>query len=101
LPLHSGGWNDAWLDPRFRNFSILERLSDITVPVLLLQGTQDRYGTLHQLELIEDRSPQTTRTLIEGADHAPHLSHISQVLDALDNYITTQLGVPRTPEEAR
>ena len=43
------GWNDAWLDPRFREFDITEQVARIQVPVLALQGTDDPYGTEEQL----------------------------------------------------
>ena len=39
------GWNDAWLDPRFRAFDITEQVARIRVPVLALQGADDPYGT--------------------------------------------------------
>lgn len=36
------GWNDAWLDPRFRDWDISEYLAYIRVPILILQGANDR-----------------------------------------------------------
>ena len=47
------GWNDAWLDPRFRAFDITEQVARIQVPVLALQGTDDPYGTEEQLRVLE------------------------------------------------
>src|ERR1700684_102785 len=40
------GWNDAWLDPDFRRWDISEYLAYIRVPVAMLQGDDDQYGTL-------------------------------------------------------
>src|SRR3982751_4012582 len=45
------GWNAAWLDPRFRNWDISEYLGYIRVPVAILQGVDDRYGTVRQIEI--------------------------------------------------
>ena len=59
------GWNDAWLDPRFRDFDITGYLPDITVPVLALQGVDDPYGTEAQLEALERwvKTPLETRLI--------------------------------------
>ncbi|WP_298334667.1 alpha/beta hydrolase [Ferrimicrobium sp.] len=86
------GWNDAWLDPDFRTFSILDRLDTIDVPVLALQGTEDEYGTSMQLELIASRVAETTLTLIREAKHSPHLTHTDRVLDAIECFLA-QRGI--------
>ena len=44
------GWNDAWLDPEFRDFDITAYLPSIAVPMLALQGADDPYGTAAQLQ---------------------------------------------------
>ncbi|MCL5973688.1 MAG: alpha/beta fold hydrolase [Ferrimicrobium sp.] len=81
------GWNDAWLDPGFRSFSILERLETITVPVLAIQGDLDPYGTTKQLELIASRCERTSTALIKNARHAPHLSHAQEVLTHVRRFV--------------
>ncbi len=45
------GWNGAWLDPKFRNWDISEYLAYIRVPVAILQGADDQYGTMRQIEI--------------------------------------------------
>ncbi len=47
------GWNDAWLDPEFRKWDITEFLAYIRVPVLIVQGEDDQYGTVKQIEVAE------------------------------------------------
>ena len=48
------GWNGAWLDPAFRDLDIIVRqVADIRVPMLLLQGADDPYGTEEQLRMAE------------------------------------------------
>ena len=44
------GWNGAWLDPEFRRWDITEFLAYIRVPVLVVQGKDDQYGTVKQIE---------------------------------------------------
>ena len=67
------GWNDAWLDPDFRRWDISEYLAYIRVPVAILQGEDDQYGTLRQIEIagVECYCPLEV-TMIPGAGHQPH-----------------------------
>src|SRR6202043_3359265 len=48
------GWNGAWLDPKFRDWDISEYLGYIRVPVAILQGGDDQYGTLRQIEIARE-----------------------------------------------
>ena len=49
------GWNGAWLDPAFRAWDISEYLAYIRVPVAILQGADDQYGTIRQIEIAQGR----------------------------------------------
>jgi pimeloyl-ACP methyl ester carboxylesterase len=90
------GWNDAWLDPRFRDFDITGLLANIQVPILALQGADDPYGTDEQLRVLaaKARAPVTTR-LLAGAKHAPHQEAREATLAAIASFIADlPLGVP-------
>jgi pimeloyl-ACP methyl ester carboxylesterase len=89
------GWNDAWLDLRFRDFDITQPVSRIQVPVLALQGTDDPYGTGEQLRVLERvaTGPVSTR-LIAGARHAPHLEARDATLEAIVPFVRNLLMVP-------
>jgi pimeloyl-ACP methyl ester carboxylesterase len=91
------GWNDAWLDPRFRDFDIAGYLPGITMSVLAMQGADDPYGTEAQLKLLERtvKSHLETR-LISGARHAPHLEAKEATLAAISGFVRTNLTEPRT-----
>jgi pimeloyl-ACP methyl ester carboxylesterase len=67
------GWNDVWLNPAFRDWNIEGFLPEIDVPMLLMQGSDDEYGTWKQVEAIERqvRGPVET-VLVPGARHAAH-----------------------------
>jgi len=43
-------WSEPWLDPQFRKWDITEALGYIRVPMLIVQGEKDQYGTLKQVE---------------------------------------------------
>ncbi len=67
------GWNDAWLDPDFRQWNLVEFLPRTTAPVLVVQGDADPYGTLAQVDAIVDGvSGPVERLILAGCGHAPH-----------------------------
>lgn len=68
------GWNDIWLSPDFRDWDTTDRLPGVHCPVLLVQGVDDQYGTIRQLELVEQGVPSAVeRVLLDDCGHAPHL----------------------------
>lgn len=82
------GWNDVWLAPEFRDWSIEAMLARLRGPVLAIQGAQDEYGTLAQVEGIRARAPQTEVIVLEGCGHSPH----RDAPDALTRTITAFIG---------
>jgi len=93
------GWNNIWLDPRFRDWNIEPSLDSIRCPVLVLQGAQDEYGSANQIEAIQRRIPGASALVFENCGHAPHrdrrdatLAAIGQFLQTLPNSPTSRLG---------
>jgi pimeloyl-ACP methyl ester carboxylesterase len=80
------GWNDIWLDPRFRAWNIEAYLEKIDAPVLLVQGTDDEYGTPAQLEAIAARTNARV-TLLERCGHSPHRDRAEATLDAIAGFV--------------
>jgi pimeloyl-ACP methyl ester carboxylesterase len=87
------GWNDAWLDPRFRDFDITGFLPHIRVPILALQGAVDPYGTDEQLRIFEAnaKAPIAVR-LISGTRHSPHLEAADETLAAITGFVESLPG---------
>jgi pimeloyl-ACP methyl ester carboxylesterase len=86
------GWNGAWLDPRFRDWNILDRVPRIDVPMLLLQGTKDEYGSADQIRAAARVATAPAETiLIEGVGHAPHLEKPAETLDAVAKFVRSVL----------
>jgi pimeloyl-ACP methyl ester carboxylesterase len=75
------GWNDIWLDPRFRDWNITSYLTGIRVPVLVLQGVDDEYGTSDQINAIAAGVPACETLLLERCGHSPHRSQPDAVLE--------------------
>jgi len=83
------GWNDVWLNPQFRNWNIESYLSAITVPVLLLQGTADEYGTMAQIESVKRGvNGPVDVTLIDRCGHSPHREFPDETLAAMSSFIS-------------
>jgi pimeloyl-ACP methyl ester carboxylesterase len=81
-------WNDAWLDPQFRRWNIEEYLPSIAVPVLAVQGDDDEYGTMAQLESIREKVRGPCEVLeLAGCGHSPHRDRPDVVLGALVRFI--------------
>jgi len=81
------GWNAAWLDPKFRCWNISEYLSYIRVPVTILQGADDQYGTIRQIEIAEAECYCPVEvTIIPGAGHSPHREAPEATLNAISEF---------------
>jgi pimeloyl-ACP methyl ester carboxylesterase len=81
------GWNGAWLDPDFRGWDISEYLAYIRVPVAILQGADDQYGTIRQIDIArEECYCPLDVTIIPGAGHSPHREAPEATLDAISDF---------------
>jgi pimeloyl-ACP methyl ester carboxylesterase len=86
------GWNDIWLDPRFRSWNIEDSLSDISCPVLVIQGEDDEYGTLAQVEAIKKRVPGTESLVLQECGHSPHRDQPEKTLAAITKFVQRVAG---------
>jgi pimeloyl-ACP methyl ester carboxylesterase len=81
-------WRDIWLDAEFANWNIEDEIRGLDVPTLLVQGTDDEYGTLDQLDRIEQAlAGRCERMEVEGAGHSPHLSDLDEVAVAVARFV--------------
>ncbi len=65
-------WNDVWLSQAFTYFDIRANCQHIKAPLLLVQGVNDEYGSLQQLQWVHDAAPHAQQVVIEDCGHAPH-----------------------------
>jgi len=81
-------WADVWLDPEFLKWNIEASLPAISCPVLAIQGEDDEYGTLAQLEAIK-RGVRGPCELVQlpACGHAPFRDQPRATLDALAKFI--------------
>jgi pimeloyl-ACP methyl ester carboxylesterase len=81
------GWCDVWLDPAFRDWSLEPDAERVACAVLLIQGADDPYGTLEQLDRIEARVRGPVERLVVPGGHSPHLDAADEVLAALVGWV--------------
>ena len=83
-------WNDVWLSEAFATFDIRGDCQSITAPLLLVQGLNDEYGTMRQLDEIAAAAPNAQHLRLANCGHSPHrdqpelcLAHIVDFLRPL------------------
>jgi len=92
-------WSEPWLDPKFQHWDITEALGYIRVPMLIVQGKDDQYGTLKQLEVARNECfcPVETVVLV-GARHSPQRDKPKETLAAAAGFINRLLQDHREAE---
>src|SRR5580692_1149234 len=82
------GWNNAWLHPDFHRWDISEYLAYIRVPVAIVQGAEDQYGTIRQIEIArEECYCPVDVTVISGAGHSPHREVPELTLSVVSEFV--------------
>jgi pimeloyl-ACP methyl ester carboxylesterase len=91
------GWNDIWLHPAFRGWSIEEEIASIRCPLLAIQGREDEYGTLAQIEGIARRVPHTRTLELSACGHSPHRDQPDALIREASAFIRSH---PQAPSPA-
>jgi pimeloyl-ACP methyl ester carboxylesterase len=65
-------WFQRWLSPGFRDWNIMNSLSRIACPTLVVQGVEDRFATADQAEAIAGAISHSDLWVVEGAGHRVH-----------------------------
>jgi len=89
------GWNEVWLRPDFRAWTIEEYLPRVTCPVLAIQGEDDEYGTMEQVERIAHAVPGAKVLKLARCGHSPHRDRAEKVLEAIRGFVGRVLMTDR------
>jgi pimeloyl-ACP methyl ester carboxylesterase len=83
------GWADVWLDRNFESWDIRDDfLPGVTCPVLAIQGYDDIYGTMRQLDDIARQVKGPCQLLkLENCGHAPFREQPEKTLDAVCRFV--------------
>lgn len=80
-------WNDVWLSPGFRSFDIRAECRAISAPLLLIQGLDDEYGTLLQLDEIAAAAPHAQQLRLADCGHCPQRDQPQQTMEAVAAFL--------------
>lgn len=81
-------WTQTWLSDWFKAWNIEHFLPNIICPLLFIQGTNDEYGTMSQLDkTIAQVSGHAADFILEKIGHTPHKEAPEVTLEAISNWI--------------
>jgi pimeloyl-ACP methyl ester carboxylesterase len=81
------GWADVWLKPEFLAWNIEADMKTITCPLLAIQGEQDQYGTMKQLDQLKAQVPHAQLLKLDNCRHSPQFDQPEQVLNAIASFL--------------
>src|SRR5260370_26498151 len=85
-------WCGPWLDPQFRTSDLTDSPAHIRVPILIVQGENDQYGTMRQIEVAQqDGYCPVDVALVANTRHAPHREAPEATLRAISDFVNRLL----------
>ena len=83
-------WNDVWLSAAFADFDILTDCRRITAALLLVQGVNDEYGTMLQLDEVALAVPHAQQLRLTDCGHSPHRDQPQATLAAMTAFMQSK-----------
>lgn len=80
-------WSSTWLNPSFHDWNIEEYLPAIRCPVLAIQGEDDEYATMRQIEVIAEKTPGARLLKLANCGHSPYKDQPEAILAAISAFI--------------
>ena len=85
-------WCGPWLDPEFRKWDLSDALAHIRVPILIVQGENDQYGTTRQIEVAQQECYcPVDVAMLPNTRHAPHREAPEATLRAISDFVNRLL----------
>jgi pimeloyl-ACP methyl ester carboxylesterase len=86
-------WTKIWLDGKFRDWNIEGELHKVRCPVLVIQGTDDEYGTMAQVAAIRRGVKDAETLLPPECGHSPHRDQTEAMLGAITGFLSERLKI--------
>jgi pimeloyl-ACP methyl ester carboxylesterase len=83
------GWCNIWLDPRFRDWNIENEVKQVHCPVLAIQGFDDEYGTMQQIDRIAELATDVELLKLQACGHSPHRDQPDAVIAAASRHVAS------------
>lgn len=85
-------WAGTWLSDKFSTWNIENYLPLVKCPVLIIQGEEDEYGSLKQVEGIANKiSGVPTKLVLPHIKHTPHKEAPEVILRKSEDFISALL----------
>jgi pimeloyl-ACP methyl ester carboxylesterase len=91
------GWNAVWLDPAFRAWSIEDLLPAVDAPVLVVQGSEDPFGTLVHADSVAAHAGGPVERVVLPCGHAPHLQAAEETFAAVTGFVESHRSRTSAP----
>lgn len=83
-------WTDAWLSPAFRSWNIEQYLPGVRSPTLVIQGTDDEYGTARQMQTVASSvGSHCVTVMLDACGHTPHVDQRAHVEAVMSTFVRT------------
>jgi pimeloyl-ACP methyl ester carboxylesterase len=89
------GWAGVWLNPEFLKWNIEALLPQLSCPTLLVQGYDDEYGTMRQIDGIAAAAAQVDVLKLAHCGHSPHLDQPDALITAVAEFLGRTIALPR------
>lgn len=81
-------WTKTWQQPAFRNWNIRQELTAIQCPTLVIQGVDDAFGSIKQVETIVNYiDTKGYFYIVNHAEHTPHKEQPATTLHVTTTFI--------------
>ena len=89
------GWNEIWLHPAFADWNIEAYAARIRCPTLAIQGVDDEYGTMRQIERLRELAADVRLVRLDACGHSPHRDRPEPLLEACADFLRDRLDRSR------
>lgn len=80
-------WNEVWLSAAFRTYDIRAEIAGVRDPLLAIQGHDDPYGSMAQIDDIARAVGHTQRLKLAQCGHSPHKDQTETVTEAIAQFV--------------
>ncbi|HUY83607.1 MAG TPA: alpha/beta hydrolase [Steroidobacteraceae bacterium] len=87
------GWNEIWLHPSFAAWNIEQYAAKVRCPALAVQGCDDEYGTMRQVENLRELARQVRLAQFENCGHSPHRDQPERLLEECAAFLRSELAL--------
>lgn len=85
-------WADTWLSPTFRGWNMENILKQIQCPALIVQGENDEYGTVKQVnQIVQGIGAHAQSLIMPNCGHAPYREAKEELLNNVINFLTNHV----------